>query len=235
MKIYIQGAASHLPTEFCRFDELFDSSPTTPIPRNVRAGLHPFAYNCYIFTSGTTGDNHRLHQTMLLKFIYVCPYVTVEYYVWLNQLALRPRFKSYTVTMFQRFRFTRFCFIFQEVPVHSLHFLPGVPKAAPMMQMKVYMGAHVLRLVDLSSDDILYITLPLYHTSASYFGVNGCICAGKSVDSMSNIHHYAKQKVEITNIAPRVKCSCDNTSLPLVIGMLHSRYQLYIRAMQPIC
>lgn len=55
--IYIQGEIRDAVDGFIPFDNLLSSSPTTPIPRSTRAGMDRFAVDCYIFTSGTTGEN----------------------------------------------------------------------------------------------------------------------------------------------------------------------------------
>ncbi|XP_030208908.1 long-chain fatty acid transport protein 6 isoform X1 [Gadus morhua] len=54
----------------------------------------------------------------------------------------------------------------------------GHSKAARLGHLKAIMSMAFLRFCGVTSDDIVYITLPLYHMSASLLGVGGCIQLG---------------------------------------------------------
>ncbi|XP_014000747.2 long-chain fatty acid transport protein 6 isoform X1 [Salmo salar] len=54
----------------------------------------------------------------------------------------------------------------------------GLPKAARVGHLKAVMCMAFLRLCGARSDDNIYITLPLYHMTASLLGIGGCIQLG---------------------------------------------------------
>ncbi|XP_075399212.1 long-chain fatty acid transport protein 6 [Tenrec ecaudatus] len=54
----------------------------------------------------------------------------------------------------------------------------GLPKAAVITQMQSIRGAAGLWAFGCTSDDIIYITLPLYHSAGSLLGISGCIELG---------------------------------------------------------
>ncbi|XP_020782256.1 long-chain fatty acid transport protein 6 [Boleophthalmus pectinirostris] len=54
----------------------------------------------------------------------------------------------------------------------------GLPKAARVGHLKAVMSMAFLEMCGASSDDVIYITLPLYHMSASLLAVGGCISLG---------------------------------------------------------
>nr|XP_046231105.1 long-chain fatty acid transport protein 6 [Scatophagus argus] len=54
----------------------------------------------------------------------------------------------------------------------------GLPKAACVGHLKAIMSMAFFHMCGATSDDIIYITLPLYHMSASLLGVGGCIHLG---------------------------------------------------------
>ncbi|XP_034955894.1 long-chain fatty acid transport protein 6 [Zootoca vivipara] len=54
----------------------------------------------------------------------------------------------------------------------------GLPKAAIISHLQVLKGAAGLWAFGATSDDIIYITLPLYHSAASLLGIGGCIELG---------------------------------------------------------
>lgn len=60
-----------------------------------------------------------------------------------------------------------------------LSFLPGLPKAAVITQLQALKGSFGLWAFGCTTDDIIYITLPLYHSSGSLLGIGGCIELGK--------------------------------------------------------
>lgn len=55
---------------------------------------------------------------------------------------------------------------------------PGLPKAAVISQLQSLKGAAGLWAYGATADDIVYVTLPLYHSAASLLGVGGCIELG---------------------------------------------------------
>lgn len=57
---------------------------------------------------------------------------------------------------------------------------PGLPKAARVGHLKAIMSMAFLQLCGATSDDNVYITLPLYHMSASLLGIGGCIQLGNA-------------------------------------------------------
>nr|XP_009929825.1 PREDICTED: very long-chain acyl-CoA synthetase-like [Opisthocomus hoazin] len=54
----------------------------------------------------------------------------------------------------------------------------GLPKAAVITEMKLMMVANLGRLCGLRSDDVIYTTLPLYHSAGLMIGVGGCFEVG---------------------------------------------------------
>ncbi|XP_036166241.1 long-chain fatty acid transport protein 6 isoform X2 [Myotis myotis] len=54
----------------------------------------------------------------------------------------------------------------------------GLPKAAVITQLQALKGAAGLWAFGCTSDDIIYITLPLYHSSGAILGIGGCIELG---------------------------------------------------------
>lgn len=62
-------------------------------------------------------------------------------------------------------------------------FLPGLPKAAVISQLQALRGSAVLWAFGCTADDIVYITLPLYHSSAAILGISGCVELGKALFS----------------------------------------------------
>ncbi|KAM4808207.1 long-chain fatty acid transport protein 6 [Rhinophrynus dorsalis] len=54
----------------------------------------------------------------------------------------------------------------------------GLPKAAVVSQLQTLKGAAGIWAFGGKSDDIVYVTLPLYHSAASLIGIGGCIYLG---------------------------------------------------------
>ena len=57
-------------------------------------------------------------------------------------------------------------------------FLPGLPKAAMICHLAAMKSSTGLWAFGCTPDDIIYITLPLYHSAASLVGIGGCIELG---------------------------------------------------------
>ncbi|KAM9003924.1 solute carrier family 27 member 3 [Sarcophilus harrisii] len=57
----------------------------------------------------------------------------------------------------------------------------GLPKAARISHMKVLQCQGFYQLCDVRPDDVIYLTLPLYHMSGSLLGVVGCLGIGATV------------------------------------------------------
>lgn len=55
---------------------------------------------------------------------------------------------------------------------------PGLPKAAVITELKLMMVANLGRLCGLQPDDVVYTTLPLYHSAGLLIGVGGCFEVG---------------------------------------------------------
>lgn len=64
--------------------------------------------------------------------------------------------------------------------MQQCHSLPGLPKAARVGHLKAIASMAFFYMCGATSDDIMYITLPLYHMSASLLGIGGCIHLGKN-------------------------------------------------------
>uniref|UniRef100_A0A3Q4BAL6 long-chain-fatty-acid--CoA ligase n=1 Tax=Mola mola TaxID=94237 RepID=A0A3Q4BAL6_MOLML len=62
--------------------------------------------------------------------------------------------------------------------VYVLYCLPGHSKAARVGHLKAIVSMAFFHMCGATSDDIIYITLPLYHMSASLLGIGGCIHLG---------------------------------------------------------
>ncbi|XP_005380609.1 PREDICTED: long-chain fatty acid transport protein 6 isoform X2 [Chinchilla lanigera] len=54
----------------------------------------------------------------------------------------------------------------------------GLPKAAVISQLQVLKGSAGLWAFGCTADDVVYITLPLYHSSAALLGIGGCVALG---------------------------------------------------------
>lgn len=54
----------------------------------------------------------------------------------------------------------------------------GLPKAAVISQLQVLKGSFGLWAFGCTADDIVYITLPLYHSSGALLGIGGCVELG---------------------------------------------------------
>ena len=67
----------------------------------------------------------------------------------------------------------------------SRFYFAGHSKAARVGHLKAIMSMAFLRVCGVTSDDIVYITLPLYHMSASLLGVGGCIQLGEEALKLS--------------------------------------------------
>ncbi|XP_022108907.1 very long-chain acyl-CoA synthetase-like [Acanthaster planci] len=57
----------------------------------------------------------------------------------------------------------------------------GLPKASRMSHYKMMAGGHLLNCVNMTSDDVMYVTLPLYHISALLFGLSNVVRNGASM------------------------------------------------------
>ncbi|NWR23902.1 S27A6 protein, partial [Emberiza fucata] len=62
--------------------------------------------------------------------------------------------------------------------MHYFDFITGLPKAAVISHLQILKGAAGLWAFGATSEDIIYITLPLYHSAASLLGIGGCIQLG---------------------------------------------------------
>ncbi|XP_023571028.1 long-chain fatty acid transport protein 6 isoform X2 [Octodon degus] len=54
----------------------------------------------------------------------------------------------------------------------------GLPKAAVISQLQVLKGSAGLWAFGCTEDDVIYITLPLYHSSGALLGICGCVALG---------------------------------------------------------
>ncbi|XP_063820324.1 long-chain fatty acid transport protein 6 isoform X2 [Pseudophryne corroboree] len=54
----------------------------------------------------------------------------------------------------------------------------GLPKAAVISQLQALRGAAGIWAFGGKTDDVLYVTLPLYHSAASLIGIGGCVYLG---------------------------------------------------------
>ncbi|XP_014749420.1 PREDICTED: very long-chain acyl-CoA synthetase-like [Sturnus vulgaris] len=54
----------------------------------------------------------------------------------------------------------------------------GLPKAAVITEMKLLMVASLARICGLRADDVVYTTLPLYHSAGLLVGIGGCLDIG---------------------------------------------------------
>lgn len=71
------------------------------------------------------------------------------------------------------------------------HSLPGLSKAARVGHLKAIVSMAFFHMCGATSDDIIYITLPLYHMSASLLGIGGCIHLGKNSCTSINVEFKA--------------------------------------------
>uniref|UniRef100_A0A8C6VH83 long-chain-fatty-acid--CoA ligase n=1 Tax=Naja naja TaxID=35670 RepID=A0A8C6VH83_NAJNA len=57
----------------------------------------------------------------------------------------------------------------------------GLPKAAMITHLRILLACGLITLSGVTSEDVIYTTLPLYHSSALLLGVNGCIMQGATL------------------------------------------------------
>ncbi|XP_004421620.1 PREDICTED: very long-chain acyl-CoA synthetase [Ceratotherium simum simum] len=57
----------------------------------------------------------------------------------------------------------------------------GLPKAAMISHHRIWYGIGLAVANGVTKDDVIYITLPLYHSAALLIGVHGCIVAGATL------------------------------------------------------
>ncbi|CAK6432248.1 unnamed protein product [Pipistrellus nathusii] len=57
----------------------------------------------------------------------------------------------------------------------------GLPKAAKINHHRLWLGTGLSRVSKIKKDDIIYTTLPLYHSAALMIGLHGCIVAGATL------------------------------------------------------
>lgn len=55
----------------------------------------------------------------------------------------------------------------------------GLPKAAMINHQRLWYGTGFVTAIGVKGDDVIYTTLPLYHSAAMMIGVHGCILTGK--------------------------------------------------------
>ncbi|XP_028318297.1 very long-chain acyl-CoA synthetase-like isoform X1 [Gouania willdenowi] len=74
----------------------------------------------------------------------------------------------------------------------------GLPKAAGVSHLKAVSSTVYLRMCGATCDDVVYVTLPLYHMSASLLGVGGCIHLGATcvLKKKFSASHFWKDCVE---------------------------------------
>ncbi|XP_036700529.1 very long-chain acyl-CoA synthetase [Balaenoptera musculus] len=57
----------------------------------------------------------------------------------------------------------------------------GLPKAAMINHLRVWYGANLAAASGITENDVVYTTLPLYHSAALLVGLHGCILTGATV------------------------------------------------------
>ncbi|XP_002825482.3 long-chain fatty acid transport protein 2 isoform X1 [Pongo abelii] len=57
----------------------------------------------------------------------------------------------------------------------------GLPKAAMITHQRIWYGTGLTFVSGLKADDVIYITLPFYHSAALLIGIHGCIVAGATL------------------------------------------------------
>ena len=61
-----------------------------------------------------------------------------------------------------------------------LYLCKGLPKAAKINHYRLWYGASFATASRVRKDDVIYTTLPLYHSAALMVGLHGCIVTGKT-------------------------------------------------------
>lgn len=76
-----------------------------------------------------------------------------------------------------------------SIPNSKICFMlnPGLPKPVFIRQMKLTSLSGGFLLVDFNKDDVLYMTLPLYHSAGGGLGHYGCIRAGMMSNSVLSV------------------------------------------------
>ncbi|KAB0392935.1 hypothetical protein E2I00_014264, partial [Balaenoptera physalus] len=64
---------------------------------------------------------------------------------------------------------------------------PGLPKAAMINHLRVWYGANLAAASGITENDVVYTTLPLYHSAALLVGLHGCILTGVGAQYTFNV------------------------------------------------
>lgn len=80
------------------------------------------------------------------------------------------------------------------------HSFQGLSKAARVGHLKSIGSMAFFKMCGATSDDIIYITLPLYHMSASLLGMGGCIHLGKK--NCPSIYLLWDKWMEVGRVGP---------------------------------
>ncbi|XP_045384903.1 very long-chain acyl-CoA synthetase [Lemur catta] len=57
----------------------------------------------------------------------------------------------------------------------------GLPKAAMINHHRIWLGTGLAVTAGLKTDDVMYVTLPMYHSAALLVGIHGCIVTGATI------------------------------------------------------
>ncbi|XP_012618962.2 long-chain fatty acid transport protein 2 [Microcebus murinus] len=57
----------------------------------------------------------------------------------------------------------------------------GLPKAAMINHQRIWYGTGICATSRLKTDDVMYVTLPMYHSAALLLGLHGCIVTGATI------------------------------------------------------
>ncbi|XP_048253913.1 very long-chain acyl-CoA synthetase-like isoform X1 [Haliotis rufescens] len=165
MPIYIQGCtANQLPAGYNSFDDLMVVSSPVGVDPSVRATVTLMTTACYIYTSGTTG--------------YPKPSIIPQKKMMGYTLGLQVVSLSVTDTVYNCLPMYHVSGI--GVGVGGVVSV-GLPKPVFIRQMKLTSLSGGFLLVDFNKDDVLYMTLPLYHSAGGGLGHYGCIRAGATM------------------------------------------------------
>lgn len=88
--------------------------------------------------------------------------------------------------------FIQEAFISITLTIELLLVSSGLPKAAVVTQERIWAASFIQGISGVTSDDVFYVNLPLYHSAGFVIGIIGCIERGKGFQfcTLSIINHY---------------------------------------------
>lgn len=133
------------------------------------AGLRP--------ASVTSGEGQHPHQESCAVHLHLRDHRYPDLHLW----SLIYLFSVLALKRSRTIKACYFCFSW---------YLLGLPKAAVINHERLWMATFLQSLAGVRSDDVIYIFLPLYHSSGFLMGLCGAINQGDSQHHKTSKHDY---------------------------------------------